>query len=104
MSEDHNRSRDSLVAGDPLQECRRHIDRVDATIVALLRERARLAIDAGRIKLEAGQPIDAPDREQAICQRVRHLATAPLDPEAAERIFRRIIDEVRAIEVEEVRR
>jgi chorismate mutase/prephenate dehydratase len=85
-----------------LELCRRDIDRVDATIVALLRERARLAIDAGRIKREAGQQIDAPDRERAIRARVRELATAPLDPDAAERIFRRIIDEVRAIEIEEV--
>lgn len=95
---------DNELADNPLEECRRHIDRVDATIVALLRERARLAIDAGRIKVEAGQGIEAPDREQAICERVRHLATAPLDPGAAERIFRRIIDEVRAIEIEEVGR
>jgi len=100
MSADEDRSPYRPVADDPLEICRRNIDRVDATIVALLRERARLAIDAGRIKLETGQRIDAPDRERAICDRVRQLATSPLDPGAAERIFRRIIDEVRAIEIE----
>jgi chorismate mutase len=104
MPNHKHRAPNSLVAGDSLEECRRIIDRVDATIVALLRERARLAIDAGRIKRDAGQPIDAPEREQAICERVRRLATAPLDPGAAERIFRRIIDEVRTIELEEAER
>lgn len=83
---------------DPLAQCRQDIDRVDAVLVALLRERARLAVDAGRIKSASGQPLVVPGREAAILERVRQLAAAPLDGDAVTRIFERIIDETRAAE------
>lgn len=93
-------SRDNLTLGsvDPLLQCRQDIDRVDAVLVALLRERTRLAVDAGRIKATAGDPLLASGREAAVIDRVRQLASAPLDGEAVARIFQRIIDETRAAE------
>lgn len=89
---------DASQAGDALGQCRDDIDRVDTVLVALLRERARLAVSAGRIKLAAGQPVMSPAREAAILDRVRQLAGEPLDGEAVARIFQRIIDETRAAE------
>jgi chorismate mutase len=83
---------------EALGQCRADIDRVDAVLVALLGERARLAVSAGRIKMEVGQPIVAPGREVAVLERVRGLAREPLDGEAVARIFQRIIEETRAAE------
>jgi chorismate mutase/prephenate dehydratase len=91
------------VSNDPLLQCRQDIDRVDAVLVALLRERARLALDAGRLKTAAGASLRAPGREAAVIDRVRRLAGAPLDGDAVARIFRRIIDETRAAEERWVR-
>lgn len=85
-------------AADPLSLCRQDIDRVDAVLVALLRERTRLAIQAGIIKLAAGQPVQAIAREAAVLQRVQELAAPPLDSAAVARIFERIIDETLAAE------
>lgn len=94
----HQTSDDSDPPQDPLARCRQDIDRVDAVLVALLRERTRLALNAGRLKSASGQPIAVPDREAAVLDRVRRLARAPLDAEAAARIFQRIIDETRSAE------
>jgi chorismate mutase len=80
---------------ESLSRCREDIDRVDAVLVALLGERARLALNAGRMKAAIGQPVAASAREAAVLERVRQLAPPPLDPEAAARIFERIIDETR---------
>ena len=76
-----------------LRECRRKIDRVDAVLASLLRERLRLAIDAGRIKMKAGEPLRAPARERAVLSRVRTLAGPPLEADRLERIFKKIITE-----------
>jgi chorismate mutase len=81
-----------------LAQCRQDIDRIDAVLVALLHERTRLAVDAGRLKTTCGQPLVAPGREAAVFERVRRLARAPLEPDAVARIFERIIEEARAAE------
>ena len=83
---------------DALADCRRDIDRVDAVLVALLGERTRLALNAGRLKRASGRDVIAPAREAAVIDRVRRLATGPLDAEAAARIFEQIISEMRDIE------
>lgn len=86
-------------AADPLRQCRQDIDRVDRVIVALLGERARLALNAGRMKLAAGEPLMSPVRERTVLAQVRDLAPSPLEPEGLERIFQTIIDETRGAEL-----
>ena len=95
MSTDTNGAPTSL---DALAECRRDIDRIDAVLIALLGERTRLAIHAGRIKRACGTEIAAPAREAAVIDRVRDLARGPLPGAAAARIFERIIQETRTVE------
>jgi chorismate mutase len=85
---------------DPLWQCRQDIDRVDGVLVALLHERARLAIAAGRMKLASGEPLIAPRREAAVLARVRGMAGTPLEGERLVRIFEAIIAETRAAEHE----
>lgn len=82
-----------------LEELRRDIDRVDEVLVRLLNERARCACEIGRIKKELNVEIYQPDREKQVLDHVRSIAAeGPLDPEAIERLFERIIDEARRLE------
>lgn len=87
-------------ARNRLRQCRRRIDTVDRAIAALLRERVRLALSAGRIKLAAGQPLVAPEREMAVLARVRKMCGTPLGPERVLRIFQTIIHETREAETQ----
>jgi|ERR1041384_5932734 len=82
-----------------LDELRDDIDRVDEVIVRLLNERARVAVEIGRIKKAANVPIYQPDREKQVIEHVRGIATeGPLGPDAIARLFERIIDEARRLE------
>src|SRR5688572_22834574 len=83
-----------------LLQCRDNIDRVDAALTALLRERVSFALEAARIKYAAGVPLTVPSRENAVLSRVRSLAQSPLAADQLERIFRIIIDETRRAEFE----
>jgi chorismate mutase len=79
-----------------LAECRERIDRIDAAVVALLRERVRTAIEAGRAKSALGYPLDSPAREAEVLERLQRLASDPLERDSVTRIFRTIIEETRA--------
>jgi chorismate mutase len=82
-----------------LDELRDDIDRVDEVIVRLLNERARVAVEIGRIKRELGVPIYQPEREKQVIAHVRSVAVeGPLGPDAIARLFERIIDEARRLE------
>jgi chorismate mutase len=75
---------------------RRHIDRIDLTIVALLGERMRLGRSIGRLKRAGHGSIRSTVREAAVLARVRQAAADPLSSQAAERIFCAIIEETAA--------
>jgi len=62
----------------PLSTLRSLIDGVDAKIVALLNERARLVIEVGKRKIADGSPVYAPHREQAVLTKVLQLNSGPL--------------------------
>ncbi len=82
-----------------LDELRDDIDRVDEVIVRLLNERARVAVEIGRLKKELNVPIYQPDREKQVLAHVRGVASeGPLGPDAIARLFERIIDEARRLE------
>ncbi len=85
-----------------LEDWRTSVDRIDATIVALLNERAKCALAIGRLKKEMGMPVYQPEREREVVERVRALTQAnggPLGPAAIARLFERIIDEARHLEL-----
>ena len=82
-----------------LDELRNDIDRVDEVIVRLLNERARVAVEIGRLKRELNVPIYQPDREKQVLVHVRGVASeGPLGADAIARLFERIIDEARRLE------
>jgi chorismate mutase len=89
-----------------LEDLRQRIDGLDAELVRLLNERARCALEIGQIKKALGLPMYQPEREAQVLRRVRAACLAgpgPLGPDAIERLFERIIDEARALELKAVR-
>ena len=82
-----------------LDELREDIDRVDEVLVRLLNERARVAVEIGRVKKERGVDVYQPEREKQVLAHVRGIACeGPLGPDAIARLFGRIIDEARRLE------
>ena len=71
---------------------RQRIDVLDKQIISLLNERARIALDIGRIrKRESIPPSSALGRQEEVLRNVMANSVAPLSPEAARRIYERII-------------
>jgi chorismate mutase/prephenate dehydratase len=77
---------------------RADIESVDAQVVRLLAERARLAQEVGAVKGLDGQPYFTPERERVIFERLRGLDAAPLKPEHLVAIYREVISAARALE------
>lgn len=87
-------------APDELARLREAIDHVDEVLVRLLNQRARYAIEVGRIKGVIHLPVYSPEREKQVLDNVEHWSEGPLDPAAMRRLFERIIDESRRVERE----
>jgi len=83
---------------DALEALRRRIDELDVQLVALLNQRARCALEIGRLKDAAGVPVYQPTREAEVLTNVRSHNGGPLDAAAITRLFERIIDEARRLE------
>jgi chorismate mutase len=81
-----------------LHEWRKRIDEIDLTLVKLLNERSRCALEIGRLKQEAGLPLYQPDREKEVIENATHSNAGPLSDAAIRRLFERIIDEARSAE------
>lgn len=85
------------VAAD-LARIRRNIDEVDQVLVKLLNQRARWALEIGEVKKSADIAIYQPGREAQVIGYVRESNKGPLQGEAIQRLFERIIDESRRLE------
>ncbi len=84
-----------------LEDIRLQVNAIDARIVVLLAQRARLAREAARLKQSPVQ-IETRDRQEQIIQHVRYLAEHQgLSPNMAERIYRTILAEMVALEKRE---
>ncbi|HET9530796.1 MAG TPA: chorismate mutase [Blastocatellia bacterium] len=81
-----------------IDDWRIEIDKIDEQLVELLNQRSRCAIEIGRIKRKLGLPVYSPSREKEVIDHVTRLNGGPLEPEAVQRLFERIIDESRRIE------
>jgi chorismate mutase len=85
-------------AGEGIAKIRRRIDEIDSEIVRLLSERARCALEIGRIKRELGVPVYDPERERQIVERVVRANAGPLGEDALRRLYERVLDESRRAE------
>lgn len=84
---------------DELNSARRAIDQLDAQIVRLIQERARLAQRIGVAKSTAARATYAPDREHEVLRHVRSEGEAgPLSGPQLTSIYRQIIAACRALE------
>jgi chorismate mutase len=88
------------LGGKTLEDGRREIDTLDAEILRLLNQRARIACDLGAIKVASGLPAYDERRERQVLDRVCAENQGPLSNEGATSIFRGIIRETRRIGTE----
>jgi len=81
---------------------RKKIDELDAKLVALLSERARAAVEIGKLKRNTSMPVYEPDRERVVFENVQAANRGPLPGRDLVRIYERIIDVMRNIQKEEI--
>jgi len=74
-----------------LAALRRRIDELDQRIVELLNERARVVVEVGKAKHSEGTPIYAPDREQAVLERIAAMNKGPLPQKTLQAIYRELM-------------
>jgi chorismate mutase len=77
---------------------RKRIDLLDDVLLRVFSERARIALEIGRVKNELGLPVFAPGREKRIVSRMKADNPGPLDDDAVVRLFERVVDESRRLE------
>ena len=85
-----------------IENWRKKIDEIDGKLVALLSERARAAVEIGKLKRNTSMPIYEPDRERVVFENVQEANRGPLQGKDLVRIYERIIDVMRNIQKEEI--
>jgi len=83
---------------EALARCRDRIDEIDLRLLDLLNQRTSIVEQIGRIKQHLDLPIYEPKREDQVFENVVTHNPGPLPPEAVQRLFERIIDEMRTIQ------
>jgi chorismate mutase len=85
-----------------IEDWRKKIDELDRRLVELLSERARAAVEIGRLKRNTNLPVYEPDRERVVFANVQQVNPGPLPGRDLVRIYERIIDVMRNIQKEEI--
>ena len=85
-----------------IEDWRKKIDELDRRLVALLSERARAAVEIGKLKRGTNLPVYEPDRERAVFSNVQEANRGPLPGRDLVRIYERIMDVMRNIQKEEI--
>ncbi len=97
--------RDGAADSAELRRLRRRIDILDRRIVALLNERAELALETGRAKAAAGRrAIRDLDREREVLIRVAVANEGPMPQADLLALYRRLFTATRALETADRRR
>jgi chorismate mutase/prephenate dehydratase len=81
-----------------LEQLRAAIDRVDDRLLDLLRERAELVEQVGRLKDKSGESYYAPEREEALLQRLVAANRSRLPGSSLRAVYREILSAMRALE------
>jgi chorismate mutase/prephenate dehydratase len=81
-----------------INELRKQIDKIDARVVGLLNERARLVIEIGKKKEKKEKNFYVPSREEEIYQNASRANCGPLSEKAIHGIFREILSASRSLE------
>jgi chorismate mutase len=85
-----------------IEDWRKKIDDLDRKLVELLSERARAAVEIGKLKRNTSMPIYEPDRERIVFANVQEANHGPLPGRDLVRIYERIIDVMRNIQKQEI--
>ena len=94
--------RDGVPRVMDIEDWRKKIDELDRKLVELLNERARAAVEIGRLKRNTSMPVYEPDRERIVFANVQTANPGPLPGRDLVRIYERIIDVMRNIQKEEI--
>jgi chorismate mutase / prephenate dehydratase len=89
---------------EALARVREAIDDVDRRIVALLDERAALALEAFRLKDAVGRPIRDDQREAEVLRLVAEAGQGSMPAAALEAVYRQVIEVTRDLEAHERQR
>ncbi len=81
-----------------LAECRDAIDEIDRTLLQVLNQRTTIVERIGALKQSMNMAVYEPRREDEVFANIRTHNAGPLPPEAMQRIFERIIDEMRNVQ------
>jgi len=81
-----------------LKPLRDQIDTIDAQVIDLLNQRAKLAQEVGKVKNEKDLPIFRPEREAQILRRLAERNTGPIVTEDLQTIYREVMSACRALE------
>ena len=91
-------------AGASLAPLRVRIDAIDREIVALLDERARIALEIGRVKdASGGRAIRDPKREAEVIERVTSTSAGLFPEPELVALYRRLIAATRQVQAEQRR-
>ncbi|HEY1679952.1 MAG TPA: chorismate mutase [Candidatus Sulfotelmatobacter sp.] len=85
-----------------IEDWREKIDELDRKLVGLISERARAAVEIGKLKRNTSMPIYEPDRERVVFENVQKANPGPLPGRDLVRIYERMIDVMRNIQKEEI--
>lgn len=83
---------------DDIDNLRERMDAIDDELLRLFNERAKLALEIGRVKKDLGLPIYVPSREEQIITRVQEENPGPLSPTSISRLYQQLIQESRTLE------
>jgi chorismate mutase len=86
---------------DNIDDLRERIDAIDDELLKLFNERAKLALEIGRMKKDLGLPVYIPSREEQIITRVQQENPGPLSPISVARLYQQLIQESRTLEEED---
>ena len=86
------------MSDDKLKPLRDQIDAIDAQLITLLNQRARVAQQVGHVKAESNAPVFRPEREAQVLERVAKHNHGPLASADLKSIFREVMSACRALE------
>lgn len=81
-----------------LKPLRDRIDAIDAQLIALLNQRAAVALEVGEVKKHYNAPVFRPEREQQVIARLQHMSEGPLVSDHISAIWREIMAASRSLE------
>ena len=81
-----------------LSQLRKRIDGLDLQVIRLLKRRAALALQIGRLKRERGLPIFDGVREEQILRKLTKTKCSPFSPASARKVFKLILDQSRKLQ------